>query len=305
MAEVPDDVLRALLAEPAERFVAARTERVKALRAEGHKEEAADVAKLRKPSRMVFALADLARRDDGAAAAAVQAATEVEAAQAGHGDLRDAMAALRPAIEAVLATAPVGDRVDLEVPLRTLLADEEGRAAWLDGFLVDLPGSGAGGAIGAAPGRHLRLVPSASESAASHPPSPTSRRHGGAGAGADRNVARQQVEAARAEAQEQAARAAARHAMEEAVTDAGIEVEAAEQAAEALDDALARAEQERNDLRDDLARVEGEVALAQREADDAEKRRASARQALDAARAALHADGPTSGPRSRRPRGGR
>lgn len=305
MAEVPDDVLRALLAEPAERFVGARTERVKALRAEGQREEAADLAKVRKPSRMVFALADLARRDDGAAAAVVQAATEVEAAQAGHGDLREAMAALRPAIEAVLAGASVGDRVDLEVPLRTLLADEDSRAAWLDGLLVDLPGSGAGGSIGAAPGRHLRLVPSESDSTAADLPSPTERRHGSAVAAAERDVARREVEAAQAETQERAARAAARAVLEKAVDDAATGVEAAKQVAEALDDALARSKQELEDLRHHLARVEGEVASARREADDAEKRRTSAQQDLDAARAALDADRPTGEAGSRHPRGGR
>src|SRR3954447_9452263 len=107
MARSDDDVGRLFL-EPPDRFVAARDALVKALRAEGEKERAAEVKKLKRPTAAAWAVDQLAlRRPDDVAelleAGAVLRAAH-EAALGGSGSaaaLRAAADAERAAVEAL------------------------------------------------------------------------------------------------------------------------------------------------------------------------------------------------------------
>jgi hypothetical protein len=107
MARSDDDVGRLFL-EPPDRFVTARDALVKALRAEGEKERAAEVKKLKRPTAAAWAVDQLALRrpDDVAelleAGAALRAAHEAALGGSGSAaDLRAAADAERAAVEAL------------------------------------------------------------------------------------------------------------------------------------------------------------------------------------------------------------
>ncbi len=279
MTEIPVDELRALLAEPLDRFVAARTERVKALRTAGRREEAALLATVRKPSRLAARVAVLARVDPDAAAGAVQAAEDLESAQLGDGDLRESMAALRPAIDAVLATAPITDRVDLGLPLRTVLADADAREAWLDGLLAELPGPGIPSGS-PAPGPHLTLVPTGPDVV------PTKRSKGATKADAEtaaHSTAAQRAAEQRAVAQREAARRELQAKFDGALAAVGSATSDLDHAVAARAEADERASKARRELED----AEIELATANGDVTDAEQRLAALRQAADQARTAL------------------
>lgn len=294
MSDLPDE-LRALLAEPRERFVAARTERVKALRAAGRRDEAAALAAVRKPSRQVDLLGDLARCHPDAAEAAVQAASDVEAAQAGEGDLHDAMLALRPAIDAVLAVTPARDRGDLGVPLRNLLADEGARADWLAGLLLDLPRATAAPTPTSTGRADLRLVPTGPDVAdrqhAGPPPTPIRTRRRPAATcepSPDEAKAARRVEQARArEEREAAARAARRMKLSAALDIAVSAADAAAHDAKTAAQALARVTDRVAELRRQLDEAEEELGSVGAEIEDARGRRTAADERVTAARAAL------------------
>jgi hypothetical protein len=123
-----------------EEFVATRTALAKQLRADGRKDEAAAVAKLRRPSAAAWALNQVARGQPALVAAAIDAGEELRAASeravAGRPDeLRAATAAERAAADAVVkAAAPhLGARADALGPV--LLATL--RVAALDGAVAD------------------------------------------------------------------------------------------------------------------------------------------------------------------------
>lgn len=181
MVDVPGEEVAALLAEPFERFVEARSQRVKALKAEGHKEEAAALAKVRKPARLVWVLDEVARSHPDVAAEAVEAADDVAAAQeSGRGKLRPLLSRYREALASLADLASADRSVDagaVGLALRTVLADPAARHAWAELRLLELPrseGTGtplAGPASGGTPrparqetrrprGGHLRSVPS-------------------------------------------------------------------------------------------------------------------------------------------------
>ncbi|MGQ0618079.1 MAG: hypothetical protein ACT4PW_14010 [Acidimicrobiia bacterium] len=83
MQPVPDDEIVALLSLPLDRFVAARDARARELRASGRREEAAALAKVRKPLRPVWALGQLGRERPEQVARAVAVADRLAAVQAG------------------------------------------------------------------------------------------------------------------------------------------------------------------------------------------------------------------------------
>src|SRR5690349_11259326 len=121
--------------DPAE-FVAARDALVKELKAEGAKEAAAEIARLRRPSVGAHALNQVAREHPALVEAALDAgialreASEAVAAGGDAGALRDATASERAAAQAVTKAARphLGSRGDALVP--ALLATL--RAAALD-----------------------------------------------------------------------------------------------------------------------------------------------------------------------------
>ena len=139
----PDDVA-ALLAVPPEEFVTARTARVKELKADGRKDEAAALAKLRKPVRLVWVVGELARRHPDVAGAAAQVAEELEEAQAAGSGVRPLLKRFRDVVGQVaeLADEVEGtvDRLEVGLALREVLADPAGREAWIEGRLMALPG---------------------------------------------------------------------------------------------------------------------------------------------------------------------
>ena len=104
----PDD----LYGLPLDRFVAERGALAKALRAEGRRDEAARVGKLRKPSAAAWAVNQLVRTQGRAVSELLSAADALREAQAdllaGRGDpqqLREAAARERAAVDALVATA--------------------------------------------------------------------------------------------------------------------------------------------------------------------------------------------------------
>ncbi len=264
----PDEV-SALLAVPPEEFVAARTARAKALRAEGRRDEAAALARVRKPVRLVWVVGELARRHPSEAADAAAVAEDLAAAQAGGGGVRPLLKRFRDAVGGLAATAvEVGDTVDvMEVglALREVLADPDARDDWLAGRLLALPGEDERRAV---PADELAPRRAAREAA--------SRSHRTTTAGED-GEARPAAEAAAAEA-----RAAARRAAGEAVAVAEAELAAAEAA---RTEAVARLEA----MEEQLERLELRVEEARHQIADDDVATDALRSEVDRARAALAA----------------
>lgn len=285
----PDEVT-ALLAVPLEEFVATRTARAKALRAEGRREEAAALAKVRKPVRLVWVVGELARRHPDQAEDAAAVAEELEAAQAGGSGVRPLLKRFRDVVGGLAATAgELGDTVDvMEVglALREVLADPDARDDWLAGRLLALPGEDD---AGAPPPDELAPRRAAREAASRSRRKADADADGAAGDAED-------DEARRAAEEEAAARAEARRVAEETVATAEAELETAE-AARA--EAVARVEAMEEQLERLVLRVE--EARQQLEDDDAltEELRTAAEQAR-AALAELDDDGDDRGRPTRR-----
>lgn len=114
-SDAPPALVRELVAVPRARFVAERTARAKALRADGRRDEAAAVSKLRKPSVVTWAVNAAARDAPDAAAALVEAVRRMQ--QPGDIDVRAAArevdARLDDLVEAgAAALGREGERVD-------------------------------------------------------------------------------------------------------------------------------------------------------------------------------------------------
>lgn len=150
MRPVPDDEIVALLSLPLDRFVAARDARAKELRAAGRRDEAAALAKVRKPLRPVWALGQLGRGRPELVIRAVDVADRLAAAQAaGEGDTRALTVELRSVSAELIAGVGGGhDPAETALVLRTVLGDAGARHAWADGRLLALPaGPGLGGLV--------------------------------------------------------------------------------------------------------------------------------------------------------------
>jgi hypothetical protein len=144
-----DEALDALYATPPEDFTAARNDLAKALTAAGRKDEAAEVAPLRKPNRLVWALDQLALDEDATLAPLLEAAMVV---REGRGDdLKAAVAGLREAVNAAAAAAAArlearpADRADLAAALLAVVADEPATDELARGRLLEVPAPDAFG----------------------------------------------------------------------------------------------------------------------------------------------------------------
>jgi hypothetical protein len=140
---VPVDEVVALLSGAPETFVAGRNARVKELKAGGDKELAGLVAKLRRPSQLVWAVGDIARRDPDLATEAVEAARAAEEATTGAGDIRGALESLREVVGRAAASGAADGGVDrpaIALALREVLVDPDARRAWAGGWLLQMPG---------------------------------------------------------------------------------------------------------------------------------------------------------------------
>ena len=147
--DVPKEAERLLAAAPDE-FVAERDRLAKKLRDEGHPEEAAVVAALRKPSAVVFAVNRAARDRPQAARDAAKAALRVQKTQVGNKPdaFKDALADLDVALDllaevAVAHVAPRGKaptdamRRRVRDLLRSAVADDDARDLLARGALTE------------------------------------------------------------------------------------------------------------------------------------------------------------------------
>ena len=269
--EIAPDEVAALLAVPPEEFVAARTARVKELKAEGRKDEAAALAKLRKPVRLVWIVGELARRHADVAATAADVAEELETAQASGGGVRPLLKRFRDVVGKVaeLADEVEGnvDRLEVGLALREVLADPAARQAWLEGRLLDLPGDEEDD--DAPPDE---LAPRREKKAAAKKAAATKK------AAAKDTATTEEDEAAEAEreAQEEARRVA-----EAAVGETEAEVAEATSAHERAVTAVAELEEQLADLEARVAEARSSVAEAETAVAAAEERHTTATSALD------------------------
>jgi PAS domain-containing protein len=159
---------------PFEDFIAERDATAKQLRKDGDKEAAAAVAKLPKPSQVAWVANQLGRAGAGDLLAAGDAIREAQLGGGGREALREATAAQRAAVDELLKEAeqlrPLSR--DLKDRLRALLlavaGDEEVRAAFEAGRLVEEPSAGGAWPVGA-----FVATPAKPRSAA--PPKPEKR----------------------------------------------------------------------------------------------------------------------------------
>lgn len=170
MPAVPeaDEGVRELYAGPADTFVERRKELAKQLRSDGQREAAAEVARLRRPSRAAWALNRAVAADPDGLPALVDVGRELEAVQRGEGggaaelrrlagQRREQIGRLADAAEAELGGEGAGLREKLQGTLEAASVDPAVAEALAAGTLakeVDPP-SGFG-PLGMAP--ELRLV---------------------------------------------------------------------------------------------------------------------------------------------------
>jgi hypothetical protein len=262
----PDD----LYGLPLERFVAERTALARELRSAGRRDEAAEVAALRKPSVAAWAVNQLVRTQGKAVEELFAAGDALRAAHddvlAGQGDaesLRKAVARERAAVEALTKTtrgllttqghelgAAIIDRVS--DTLNAAALDDDARAQVRDGRLErELRHVGLGMATGPAP-----ASPRPRRKPAAQPKQDAAAKQEAA---AERAAAEAR---ARARTEARAAEREARRRVERAIRAASSARERREEAAAALEDAveaLAGAEREQSEAEAQLHEAERAV----------------------------------------------
>jgi hypothetical protein len=145
-----DEAAARLYGVPFEDFVAERTTEAKALRSAGDRDAAATVAKLPKPSQVAWVANQLSREGADELLEAGEALREAQLGGGGREAVRDAAAAERDAVDALLKRAGELRKLsrDAQDRLRTLLnsiaGDDEVRAAFEAGRLVEEPEPGGG-----------------------------------------------------------------------------------------------------------------------------------------------------------------
>jgi hypothetical protein len=265
----PDD----LYGLPLERFVPERAALAKELRGAGRRDEAADVAKLRKPSAAAWAVNQLVRTQRDATHELFAAGDAVRAAQAdvlaGRGDARalreagarerDAVGGLVEAARGLLGT----DGHDLSATTLERIADTL-HAAALDDAARDEVREGrlerelrhVGLGLGEAPAAALGTAAGRREGGAGAAPAPAKRPGTASRAGAGTQERADQLRAAKERAAAEAARVAARREARAAVAKAakaeeraGHALRAAEERRERAAAALAQADAARDDAR--------------------------------------------------------
>jgi hypothetical protein len=149
-ADPVDEAAERLYGVPFEDFVAERTAAAKALRSAGDRDAATQVAKLPKPNQVAWVANQLAREGADELLEAGEALREAQLGGGGRDAVRDAAAAERDAVDALLKRAGELRKLsrDAQDRLRTLLhslaGDEEVRAAFEAGRLVEEPEPGGG-----------------------------------------------------------------------------------------------------------------------------------------------------------------
>ena len=145
-----DAEVAALYRDPPEAFVAGRNGLAKALRAAKRRDEAATVAKLRRPSRLAWAFNAALAGDPALGDRLDGAVTAVADAQDGSGSVREASAGLRAAVadlvdaaaEAADSAGHQHDRSTLTPSALAVVGDPDALAALRAGRLDDVPSGG-------------------------------------------------------------------------------------------------------------------------------------------------------------------
>ena len=237
---------------PFDDFIAERDATAKALRKEGEKEAAAEVAKLPKPSQVAWVANQLGRAGADDLLAAGDAVREAQLGGGGREALREATAAQRAAVEELLTEAeklrPLSR--DHKDRLRTLLlaiaGDEDVRAAFEAGRLVEEPEPG-----GAWPSGAFVAPPKSSEPRRASPAKPEKRESPAAKRKREEKE-RKAAERARKEA-ERKREEAERRKLERRLAAAREEAEAAKQRLDMAREAYERATHE-------VARIEEQLS---------------------------------------------
>lgn len=259
-----DEAIAAIYGGRPDEFVSRREALAKELKAAGRRDDAAAVKRLRKPTRLAWAL-DAAVLNEGSAAERVNTAvTDTLAVQSAGGDPRDVFGRLRlavnglarAAVQAAAAHGHAADHADLVQAVLAVIGVSDAFDALRAGRLADIPAAGgldllslvaAAGGPGTARGaaRHAEIA----EPAAAH--------EAAAAAHAAHEVSAARDGARRADAVLAAVRDRAA-AAERALHSAEAKLEVAE-------DQLRRAERERDARRAELdhARRQADVATAQ------------------------------------------
>jgi len=263
-----DRELDRLFATVPEAFVGARDALVKRLRAEKRREDAAQVAALRRPHRLVWALDQLHLDDDPslppllAAVAAVRAAKGEELRDAGTG-LREAVNEAAGAAARRLQPPRPSDRADLAAALHTIVGDEEALDALAGGRLLEVPEPSAFGYGFAftepAPKAPRRAAPAGRTKLAKAKPAKT------VGAGPDPLAVKRAQREARAAAE---AEAAARAARDEASTRYDVAAGRVDRAEDLLEEARQALDDAQRD-HDEAVEARDHAAAALAEADGA------------------------------------
>jgi exonuclease VII small subunit len=250
----------ALYALPAEEFVAARNALVKRLKADKRKDEAAEVAALRRPSVVAWALNHVARDDPDAVAILVEAAQGVADAQRAVMDggdpkaLRAASAAQRGAAAEVTAAAVrlagANNANAVAATVDAALADEDLTARLRAGTLTETLDAPAGFGFGIA----VEEAGSTSRRRAARTGRPEASAGTASAATSPRAAAPDQTD----ELAERRVRAEARKAIDRLERD----LERADDAVDAATAALERATTELGDAEAALAAAETQVSAA-------------------------------------------
>jgi hypothetical protein len=264
-------------AGPLASFVARRDALARELRSAGRRDEATDVKALRKPRALAWALDAGAAADPDAAAELAAAVDAMGAAQAGDGDVREAITRLRDAeaamVEASDAAArdhdhPV-DRTELAAALRAVVSAPTALAELSAGRLVDTAPPAAAADEGEIDEAAWQAVPAKTRS-----------RRTDTTAGSPGRAGRRRSRATDVEAPEVAVPA---EGPDPAELDAARRaVDAAEQAAEEAASAAHAASDEADRAEADARRASDEAAAARRRADEAADVAARARREADA-----------------------
>ena len=176
-ADPVEEAAERLYGLPFEDFIAERDATAKALRKDGEKEAAAEVAKLPKPTQVAWVANQLGRAGADDLLAAGDAVREAQLGGGGREALREATAAQRTAVDELLKEAEGMRKLsrDLKDRLRALLlavaGDEEVRAAFEAGRLVEEPSAGGAWPSGA----FVAPPPSSSKPRRAAPPKPEKR----------------------------------------------------------------------------------------------------------------------------------
>jgi len=251
VADPVEEAADRLYGLPFEDFTPERDATAKALRKEGEKEAAAEVAKLPKPTQVAWVANQLGRASADDLLAAGDAVREAQLGGGGREALREAMAAQRAAVDALLKEADGLRELsrDLKDRLRALLlavaGDEDVRAAFEAGRLVEEPSAGGAWPSGA----FVAPPPSSSKPRRAAPPKPEKRESAAAKRKREEKE-RKAADRARKEAERKREEAERRKlerrlkAAREAAEDAKQRLEAAKEAYEQATHEVARIEEQ-------------------------------------------------------------